>query len=427
MINKELEFKILKFFLSDINLFRNDLPHDFFAHEDTITFYNFLSDYVRRYHALPTTRTIQDLNNQPILLLYTEIMNIEINLKEFDFYTQQIHNNFVERGIYNIGQLVVNGLYNENGEQLRQNIISAISNIRNPFADVGAIRKQWYWEDARNRWEQFKLTEANPNAIKGIPWGIEKFDEITNGAHPRWLVCFFAQAKQGKSKTMASLAFNQAVLHGADVMWVAREMDLVDMNAIFDSRYALIEQIGIRRGKLPSDSRQRYLKTLKEVYEKKPSLYIVDIPYACSPTDIENALLEYRSVKGKFPQVVYIDYANLMIPSKKYGNTSERYNFLFEELHELVRKYNICGVTAVQEGREGAKVKDKEEIGNEHIGLSHYIVPHVEMMIHLHQKQLDTLVKALQWTITASRHTPLESFSTFALMELNYIGDRRIV
>jgi len=426
MIDRDLELKILRFFLQDFNLYR-EVPTDFFASDDARIFYSFLKDYLRTYHALPTSQVILESADDQVKIIYSEISAIDVSLSEYSYYSQRMYENYVDRKMYDIASLISNGLLISNGEELRQKVVGKISSIHNPFTEVGAIQRRFVWEGAKERWEIYKQVEKNPDLRKGIPWGIDAFDDITHGAHPSWLICFFSQSKVGKTTAMANLAFNQAVLSGADVMWVAREMSLEDMERVFDSRFTLLERNALRDATLTVEQRRKYLQHLKTFTREKPSLYIVDIPSQCSPIAIENELLIYRDKRGKFPQVVYLDYANLMIPSKKYSNTSERYNFLFEELHELARKYRICLVTAVQEGRTGMKVKSKEEVGVEHIGLSHYIVPHVELMIHLFQDTLDGYLKVLRWSIKASRHTASDrTFSTFAFFEMAYIGDRKI-
>lgn len=426
MINRDLEFKILHFFLQDIN-FYTELPNDFFADRDSKHFYTFLQLFVKKYRNIPTEQIILDQKDETVKFLYYEIINQKATFSEFSYYAEKIYENYIERRIYAVGEIITAGLYTKTGETLRQNIINEVSGIRNPFLDVGSIIKRYYWETAKDRWQQYKEVEKNPDKVKALSWGIDAFDEMTNGAQPRWLICFYGQSKSGKSRFMANLAFNQAVLSGADVMWIAREMSITDMERVFDTRYALLDQNIVRDGKLIGQDRSKYLHTLQEVHEKKPPLYIVDIPYECSTIEIEQAILDYYYTFRKFPKAVYMDYANLIVPAAKYSTTSERFNFLFKELHEIPRKYNLCFITAVQEGREGMKVKNKEEVGIQHIGLSHYIVPHVELMLHLYQDSIDEYTHTLRCVNKAGRYVRAGAgFSTFAFFECNYVGDRKI-
>lgn len=229
------------------------------------------------------------------------------------------------------------------------------------------------------------------------------------------------------TRFMANLAFNQAYLNKEDVMWISREMSFRDMCLVFDSRLALVDQTDVRRGTLETDARNTFKKSLQYLEKAVPSLYIVDMPGQCRPVDVENELLMYYNKFGKFPKVCYFDYANLAEPNDgTWSNQSNKFDNVFRELHDVFRRTNVCGVTAVQEGRDGAKEKDKSKIGAEHIGLSHYIVPHVELMMHLYREEIDVMTHTMNCSVVAGRHTPKKSFSLFAFMNVNYIGDRRI-
>jgi hypothetical protein len=140
----------------------------------------------------------------------------------------------------------------------------------------------------------------------------------------------------------------------------------------------------------------------------------------------------YRAANGVNPDLVIIDYANIMEPMKRYNGRSEKYDFLFKEYHEIAKYCNVALLTATQESRDASKAdieakKKKQEVeqGVHNIGLSNYMAPHCENVIRLKQDSKDLLQNRLWGVIDKNRYgTQGQEIPLMAIWSKNYVGDR---
>ena len=144
----------------------------------------------------------------------------------------------------------------------------------------------------------------------------------------------------------------------------------------------------------------------------------------------------YRATNGINPDLVIIDYANIMEPDRKYGNRSEKYDYLFQEYHSIARFMNVAILTATQESRDASKAdiekkKKKQDTGDteglHNIGLSNFMAPHCETVMRLKQDSYDKMQNRLWIIVDKNRYGSAgRKISLFAKWDKTYVGDRTI-
>jgi len=144
-------------------------------------------------------------------------------------------------------------------------------------------------------------------------------------------------------------------------------MEAAIIQQMYESRSVGIPLQNILRAQMSPTEEEAYLKFLKESGEKKIPFYIVDIPQGCTTGMIDAEVAMFEKIHGKVPDLVLIDYANLINPISKYRDRAEKYDHVFRELKEGARANRTVYYTAAQMNRESLKSKDP---GTEHVAFS---------------------------------------------------------
>lgn len=207
--------------------------------------------------------------------------------------------------------------------------------------------------DYFNQIEEHIFDLGNPEAR--IPSGYSDLDRITNGGFPaggKCLVVFMAQPGLGKSMVMHNLAVN-FLQQNKKVLIVSLEMT----EQIYASRISA-NLTGCNINELRLDSNLQKIRDTAEVTRNSnPDSYLIIKEFPPSSMRAM-ALCDYIerliAAKGK-PDVVFIDYLNLMIPNRadKDANSYERIGEVCKELRALSYKFEIPFFTATQTNRSG--------------------------------------------------------------------------
>jgi replicative DNA helicase len=283
--------------------------------------------------------------------------------------------------------------------------------------------------------ERFKEYEAAERGDVGdvIPFGIKPLDEKLGGMKKTSVTLMYSKTGGGKTRTAVNVAYNAAVA-GYNVMYFSLEMGFNLLASCFDSRMAWVDGNEIVFGKLNKKNKKRYFKALKKQLKEKLNVWIVDVSMGAVSSMVLEEIELYKAANGVSPDLVVIDYANLMEPTKRYNGRSEKYDFLFKEYHEIAKYCNVAILTATQESRDASKAdieakKKKQEVeqGVHNIGLSNYMAPHCESVIRLKQDSKDLLQNRLWGIIDKNRYgTQGQEIPLMAIWSKNYVGDRLV-
>jgi replicative DNA helicase len=310
---------------------------------------------------------------------------------------------------------------------IRKNIIADLLATGDPGATV--TRGKIY-QGIKERFDEYQTAERGE---KGdiIPFGIKPLDSLLGGMRKSFVTLMYSKTGGGKTRTSVNVAYNAAVA-GYNVMYISLEMSFNMLASCFDSRMAWIDGNHIIFGKLDKKDKRKYAQALKKQLREKLNVWIVDVSMGAKSSMILEEIELYKAANGVNPDLVIVDYANIMEPEVSYKGRSEKYDVLFKEYHEIAKYTNVALLTATQESRDASKAdiearqkKKNIEQGVHNIGLSNYMAPHCETVLRLKQDNKDRLQNRLWAIIDKNRYgTQGNEIPLMAIWDKNYVGDR---
>jgi archaellum biogenesis ATPase FlaH len=304
---------------------------------------SFIKKYVDEYKVMPEAQIVNascsvDLN--PAVLPKE---NYEWLMNEFENFSRH---KGLERAILKSADLLENGDYFPVEKLIKDAIQISLNK------DMGTN----YFEDPRQRLEALK--NSNGQISTGWP-SIDK--KLYGGFNRGELNIWCAASGGGKSLFLANLGCNWAV-NGLNVLYLTFELaeNLVAMR--MDS---MLTDIPTREIFKSLDDVELKVKMLGK---KSGSVQIKYMPSGKNANDIRSYLKEYQVKKGYAPDVILIDYLDLMMPMSVKVSPSDLFvkdKYVSEELRNLAMETQAIVCTASQLNRSAV-----EEIEFDHSHIS---------------------------------------------------------
>lgn len=212
--------------------------------------------------------------------------------------------------------------------------------------------------DAESRWEKYTSEEEH------IPFDIEMFNIITKGGVTKGTLNLFMSSDSGgfKSGTMCHIAAGM-LRSGYNVLYVSFEMaedkimERIDAN-ILDTKIDDLTNFG----------KDGFINRIQKIVSKTTGRLIVkQYPTSqCHVGHIRYLLKELKLKKNFKPDVIFLDYLNIMASSRLNGKESANsYGYvkaISEEVRGLSIEFGVPIFSATQSNRGG--------IGNEDLSVS---------------------------------------------------------
>jgi replicative DNA helicase len=198
----------------------------------------------------------------------------------------------------------------------------------------------WYFEDID------KHVKDLIAVYKPIPTGWKFFDDKTEGGlFPKTLVVFAGQVNVGKSIVLGNVATNM-LLANKNVLLISLEM----------SEFMYSKRISSQLTQIPHGDLKTYTQELKEQVEHiknniQGNLIVKEFPPKSVTVRHIDSYITKLKHKGFTPDIVVIDYVNLIHPIAKNLNSYESVKEICEHLRGLAFKYDIPIVSATQLNR----------------------------------------------------------------------------
>jgi KaiC/GvpD/RAD55 family RecA-like ATPase len=303
----------------------------------------FITEYVNEYKVMPEAQIVNascsiDLN--PAQLPeenYSWLMN------EFEQFSRH---KGLERAILKSADLLEKGDYGPVEKMIKDAVQISLQK------DMGTD----YFEDPRARLESLK--NSNGQISTGWP-SVDK--KLYGGFNRGELNIWCAASGGGKSLFLANLGCNWA-LNGLNVLYLTFELseNLVAMR--MDSMLTNIPTREIFRNLDDVELKVRMAG------KKSGSIQIKYMPSGKNANDIRSYLKEYQVKKGFKPDILLIDYLDLMMPMSVKVSPSDLFvkdKYVSEELRNLAMETQAIVVTASQLNRAAV-----EEIEFDHSHIS---------------------------------------------------------
>ena len=336
---------------------------DYFNFQEHKNLAKLIQKYVLAYKQPPTLDTLKVFANSLSSTdkdteEYVEVLKLakdlpKIGMEEANFYFEQLENYKMGRDIYDLATDLKEKFENNESDffKIRQNLLDKLLRTGR---DKRHIKRNFIYENVPERWEEYKRISGGLDKRDIIPWGIKDLDKTVGGLRRSHVTLLYARTSGGKTIAAINAAYN-AALAGYHVMFFTLEMEFNNVASKFDSRMAWVDSHDILFGRLRGTDIKQYNNVLKKQLDDKLGIWLVDIPRGTQATDIMKEIELYKFMHGVAPDLVVIDYANLVKPSEKFQGRSERYDYLFSEFHEIARYYKVALITGAQESRTATK------------------------------------------------------------------------
>jgi replicative DNA helicase len=198
----------------------------------------------------------------------------------------------------------------------------------------------WYFEDVEKHIKDLIAV------YKPIPTGWKFFDDKTEGGlFPKTLTVFAGQVNVGKSIVLGNIATNM-LQADKNVLLISLEM----------SEFMYTKRISSQLTQIPHGDLKTYTSELQEQVihiskQLNSKLVIKEYPPKTVTVRHIDSFITKLKHKGFQPDIVVIDYINLIHPIAKNLNTYESVKEISEHLRALAFKYNIPIVSATQLNR----------------------------------------------------------------------------
>jgi len=198
----------------------------------------------------------------------------------------------------------------------------------------------WYFDDIDKHIKDLVAT-YNP-----IPTGWKFFDDkCEGGLFPKTLTVFAGQVNVGKSIVLGNIAANM-VMEDKNVLLVSLEM----------SEFMYAKRISSQLTQIPHGDLKTFTNELKDqltdIKKKLSSKLIIKEypPKSVTVRQIDSYVTKLKH-KGFVPDIIVIDYVNLIHPIAKNLNSYESVKEICEHLRAMAFKHSIPIVSATQLNR----------------------------------------------------------------------------
>jgi replicative DNA helicase len=198
----------------------------------------------------------------------------------------------------------------------------------------------WYFEDIDKHVKELTAI-YNP-----VPTGWKFFDDKTEGGlFPKTLTVFAGQVNVGKSIVLGNIATNM-LLADKNVLLISLEM----------SEFMYAKRISTQLTQIPHNDLKTFTQELKEQVNHirrnvSSRLVVKEYPPKTVTVRQIDGYITKLIHKGFTPDIVVIDYINLIQPIAKNLNSYESVKEIAEQLRALAFKYAIPFVSATQLNR----------------------------------------------------------------------------
>ena len=341
----EVQKLYIEMFLSDAETFircQNIFDHENFD-QRLQTAAEFITNYVDEYKVMPEGQIVNascrtDFNPVPL-----PKENYEWLMNEFENFSRH---KGLERAILSSADLLEKGDYGPVEKLIKDAIQISLNK------DMGTD----YFEDPRERLT--KLKDGNGQISTGWP-SIDK--KLYGGFNRGELNIFCAGSGGGKSLFLANMGVNWAQA-GLNVLYLTFELSEGLVSMRLDSMMT-----GITTREIFRNIDEVELK-VKMLGKKAGNLQVKYMPSGKNCNDIRAYLKEYQVKKGVKPDVILIDYLDLMMPLSVKVSPSDLFvkdKYVSEEIRNLAMETQCITVTASQLNRSAV-----EEIEFDHSHIS---------------------------------------------------------
>jgi len=290
----------------------------------------FILNHVEKYNILPKFEQV----NAETGLGFSKIDNIAIQHQDafLDEIEEFCKNRALAEAVLSAVDLIEKGNYGEVEKRVKEAILISLQ------SDVGTN----YFEDPRAR--LLRIKDNNGQVSTG--WR-DVDDKLYGGVNRGEITIWCAGSGVGKSLFLQNIAINLAV-KGLNVVYITLELSEELCSMRMDSMLSEVPTKEIFRKLDEVEIRVR------QAGHKSGGLHVKQLPQGSTCNDIKAYLKTYEIETQKKPDVLVVDYLDLLFPNNKRIDPSNLFvkdKFVTEELRGLMVERQMIGQTAAQLNR----------------------------------------------------------------------------
>lgn len=202
--------------------------------------------------------------------------------------------------------------------------------------------------------EEIQNAANSENGISGLSTGYKELDRLLNGLERGDLIVIGGRPSMGKTQLLINLASNMAK-GNVSVLFYSYEMTNSQIIKSLISKIGNLEINRVKSGRLLIDEEEILNNACKSLIDLP--LYIVE-DASSYVEDLINGIKE--NIKKYRPEVIIIDYIQLLRAKSHLQNRYEEISFLTRELKNLARELNIPIIISSQLNRNTESREDKK-------------------------------------------------------------------
>ena len=189
--------------------------------------------------------------------------------------------------------------------------------------------------------------------------GIQVFDDNLDGGLARkQFTLFSANSGVGKSVMLSNLGANYSIGHGMNVVYISLELP---EPMIFKRNAFIMTGVNTKAWKEKIAAISSKIKGIKN--DGAGTFRVKRLPTGCTCNDIRSYLKQYELEYKRKPDVIIIDYLDLMRPNEGIKNLSisDQDKLKAEQVSQLLHDYDAIGISASQQNREALKATSPDQ------------------------------------------------------------------
>ena len=190
----------------------------------------------------------------------------------------------------------------------------------------------------------------NKGCLTGVPSGIFDLDEKILGFQAGDFVIIGARPSMGKTALALNFAYAQAREYNLRSLFFSLEMYKEELSLRLLAAAATFDAKRFKTGQIDPWERRETLDPASEVLKQLP-IHIVDQKDGIKTVQDVVAKIDEMFIRGILPDVVYVDYLQLLQSQKDSGNRELEVSDISRTLKQTAAKYGIAIVALCQLSR----------------------------------------------------------------------------
>jgi len=348
-------------------------------------------DFEQKFNKFPNFSEIKLAISEPLTYEHLiEIINLDISEYNNEFVLSELEQFIRNKLVNNVIFDVAEGL----NESDYKKITACVDRLRDAviFSFDTQIGIDFFNSEAI-------LFESLHNKDKLVPTGIKQLDHVLcGGFHEKSLTMFMGAISVGKTLVLSSLAVNN-ILNNKNVLYITLEIS----DKLLSHRM-LANMLDTPLNMLPMKAKEEFHGMFANISNHMENrLFVKEYPPRTITANHIRNLLKELSIKQKFiPDVIYVDYIELMLPihNNHAETTFTEIKRVSEELRAVSVETGIPVVSAVQINREAMKA---ERVSLTDVSQSIGIAATADLIVGIHQTEAMKAISKYNWLILKNR------------------------